>query len=30
VSYQELKRELDRKSGEVNGKFGDYDWVPRK
>jgi len=28
VSYQELKRELDRAAGEVNGKFGDYDWVP--
>ena len=28
VSYQELKRELDRKAGEVNGRFADYDWVP--
>jgi trehalose 6-phosphate synthase len=28
VPYQELKRELDRKAGEVNGRFGDYDWVP--
>jgi trehalose 6-phosphate synthase len=28
VPYQELKRELDRRAGEVNGKYGDYDWVP--
>jgi trehalose 6-phosphate synthase len=28
VPYQELKRELDRKAGEVNGRFGEYDWVP--
>jgi trehalose 6-phosphate synthase len=28
VPYQDLKRELDRKAGEVNGRFGEYDWVP--
>lgn len=28
LPYQELKRELDRKAGEVNGRFGEYDWVP--
>jgi trehalose 6-phosphate synthase len=26
--YQRLKRELDRKTGEINGRFADYDWVP--
>lgn len=26
--YQRLKQELDRKSGEVNGRFADFDWVP--
>ena len=26
--YQRLKRDLDRKAGEINGRFGQIDWVP--
>ena len=26
--YQRLKIELDRKAGEINGRFAEYDWVP--
>jgi trehalose 6-phosphate synthase len=26
--YQRLKIELDRKVGEVNGRFAEFDWVP--
>ena len=28
VQYRQLKTELDRKSGEINGRFAEYDWVP--
>lgn len=27
-SYQTLRRELDRKAGDINGEFSDFDWVP--
>jgi trehalose 6-phosphate synthase len=26
--YQRLKIELDRKVGEINGRFAEFDWVP--
>ena len=26
--YQALRRELDRKVGDVNGEFSDFDWTP--
>jgi trehalose 6-phosphate synthase len=26
--YRDLRRELDRKIGDVNGTFSDFDWVP--
>lgn len=26
--YQSLRRELDRKAGDINGRFSDFDWVP--
>ena len=26
--YQALRRELDRKAGNVNGRFAEFDWVP--
>jgi trehalose 6-phosphate synthase len=28
TQYQRLKIELDRKAGEINGRFAEYDWVP--
>lgn len=28
AEYQRLKQELDRKAGEINGRFADFDWVP--
>ncbi len=28
IRYQNLKRDLDRMSGKVNGKFAEFDWVP--
>jgi trehalose 6-phosphate synthase len=28
VEYQRLKRDLDRRAGEINGRFADFDWVP--
>jgi trehalose 6-phosphate synthase len=27
-SYQNLRRELDRRAGDINGEFSDFDWVP--
>jgi trehalose 6-phosphate synthase len=27
-SYQSLRRELDRRVGDINGEFSDFDWVP--
>jgi trehalose 6-phosphate synthase len=27
-SYQQLRRELDRRAGDINGEFSDFDWVP--
>ncbi|HRK68895.1 MAG TPA: trehalose-6-phosphate synthase [Hyphomonas sp.] len=27
-AYAALKRELDRKTGELNGRFAEFDWVP--
>ena len=27
-SYQTLRRELDRRAGDINGEFSDVDWVP--
>ena len=27
-SYQSLRRELDRRAGDINGEFSDFDWVP--
>jgi trehalose 6-phosphate synthase len=27
-SYQALRRELDRRAGDINGEFSDFDWVP--
>jgi trehalose 6-phosphate synthase len=26
--YADLRRELDRKAGDINGRFSDFDWVP--
>jgi trehalose 6-phosphate synthase len=26
--YQALRRELDRKAGNINGRFAEFDWVP--
>lgn len=26
--YQALRRELDRKAGNVNGRYAEFDWVP--
>jgi trehalose 6-phosphate synthase len=26
--YQSLRRELDRKAGNINGRFAEFDWVP--
>ncbi len=26
--YRDLRRELDRKTGDINGRFSDFDWVP--
>lgn len=26
--YQALKRNLDRQTGKINGKFAEFDWVP--
>jgi trehalose 6-phosphate synthase len=28
VEYQRLKRELDRLSGDINGRYADFDWQP--
>ncbi len=28
VEYQELRRELDRLAGDINGRFSGFDWVP--
>jgi trehalose 6-phosphate synthase len=28
LEYQRLKRELDRRAGEINGRFAEFDWVP--
>ncbi|MDR3408139.1 MAG: trehalose-6-phosphate synthase [Methylovirgula sp.] len=28
AEYQRLKRELDRLSGEINGRYADFDWQP--
>jgi trehalose 6-phosphate synthase len=28
VEYQRLKHELDRLSGEINGRYADFDWQP--
>src|SRR5262249_7002105 len=28
LRYQNLKRDLDRISGKINGKFAEFDWVP--
>lgn len=28
VEYQRLKRDLDRRTGEINGRFAEFDWVP--
>jgi trehalose 6-phosphate synthase len=27
-SYQLLRSELDRRAGDINGEFSDFDWVP--
>ena len=27
-SYQTLRKELDRRAGDINGEFSDFDWVP--
>jgi len=27
-SYQTLRRELDRRAGDINGEFSDFDWQP--
>src|SRR6201998_1790270 len=27
-SYQSLRRELDRRAGDINGECSDFDWVP--
>lgn len=26
--YQSIRRELDRKAGNINGRFAEFDWVP--
>ena len=26
--YRELRRELDRRAGRINGKFAEFDWMP--
>jgi trehalose 6-phosphate synthase len=26
--YQAIRRELDRKAGNINGRFAEFDWVP--
>ena len=26
--YRELRRELERRSGRINGKFAEFDWMP--
>jgi trehalose 6-phosphate synthase len=26
--YRELRRELDRQTGSINGRFAEFDWVP--
>jgi len=28
LEYQRLKRDLDRRAGEINGRFAEFDWVP--
>ncbi|MGO9134793.1 MAG: trehalose-6-phosphate synthase [Methylovirgula sp.] len=28
AEYQRLKRELDRRAGDVNGRHAEFDWVP--
>lgn len=28
TEYQALRRELDRKAGNINGRFAEFDWVP--
>jgi trehalose 6-phosphate synthase len=28
IEYQRLKRELDRLTGEINGRHAEFDWVP--
>ena len=28
TEYQRLKRELDRRAGDVNGRHAEFDWVP--
>jgi len=28
AEYQRLKRDLDRRAGEINGRFAEFDWVP--
>jgi trehalose 6-phosphate synthase len=28
AEYQTLRRELDRMTGDLNGRFSDFDWVP--
>jgi trehalose 6-phosphate synthase len=28
AEYQSLRRELDRMTGELNGRFSDFDWTP--
>lgn len=28
VAYRELARELDRKAGDINGRFAEFDWTP--
>jgi trehalose 6-phosphate synthase len=28
AEYQRLKRELDRLSGDINGRYADFDWQP--
>ncbi|MGE5201308.1 MAG: alpha,alpha-trehalose-phosphate synthase (UDP-forming) [Acidobacteriota bacterium] len=26
--YRELRRDLDRRAGRINGKFAEFDWIP--
>jgi trehalose 6-phosphate synthase len=28
MEYKRLKQDLDRKAGEVNGRYAEYDWAP--